>query len=343
MNLFLRVFGLAVMWTGLSSAATCVGVNCEILDTIARRNGLSLPVILGAIQGNIIDPIVDTQSKTAAWEGGMLDFTPAGAQGGVKVTLWGGLSWGYIPLSGAFYGSTYNSTYINGALRAGSSVEFPITQEDEVIVNFALWNGPSDLGTGLMNLESNETDVRLGVGLRHFLFRNRWASFYVGTGVVAAHRDLSVRRYAGMNVNIITSYGRVGWRGEETYDEKVTFISVPTTLGTSVTLHGLTLSLDGTLNMISQAGTVTIGKRGPVGPFFGDSGFYNIGIISSSDISSTNVWPVARVGIEWNVFSDLALMGNWNPKIGRYPQHVGAGIGWKFLEAQEAQVREISF
>ena len=110
-----------------------------------------------------------------------------------------------------------------------------------------------------------------------------------------------------------------------------------------MTLYGMTLSLDVTLNMISQAGTVTIGKRGPVGPFFGDSGFYNIGIISSSDISSTNVWPVARVGIEWNVFSDLALMGNWNPKLGRYPQHVGAGIGWKFLEAQEVQVRELSF
>jgi hypothetical protein len=342
MNFFFRALGIATLWTSLSSAATCVGANCEILDTIARRNGLSLPMILGAIQGNIIDPIVDTQSKTAAWEGGMLDFTPSGAQGGVKVTLWGGVSWGTVPISSAFYGSSYNSTYINGALRIGSSIEFPVTKDDEVIVNFALWNGPTDFGTGLMNLESHETDVRLGLGLRHFLYRNRWTSFYLGTGIVAARHDLSAN-YVGMTINIITRFGSVGWKGTESYEEKITYVSLPTTLGTSVSLYGLTLSLDGTLNMISQSGTVTISKWGPVGPFFGDNGFYNIGVTSSSDVSSTNVWPVARVGLEWNVFSDLNLMGNWNPKIGRYPQHVGAGIGWKFLKYQECEVREISF
>lgn len=330
-------------WSGLSHGAICVGVNCELLDSVAKSHGLSLPDILGEIQGNIIDPVVDTQSKTAAWEGGMLDFSPAGAQGGVKVTLWGGASWGTVPVRGEFFGSAYRSTYINGSLRVGSSMEFPVTKDLETVVNANFWSGPTDFGTSVLDVSSRETDMRFGLGTRYFIFRNPWSSFYVGSGVVLGRKDLSVT-FSGTSININSPYGRVGWRGEETYEEKLTYISFPSSVGTSLTFRSLTVSLVGYLNLISQTGTSKVSKWGPVGPFFGVSGFYNIGVSSTSDIGSTGLWPIARVSAEWNIFSDMSLMGNWNPKMGRYPQHAGIGVGWRFLNSPiDLDQRELSF
>lgn len=330
MNLTIRA-GVAIWaWSGISSAAICIGVNCTLLDGIAQSSGTSLTNILGEIQGNIIDPVVSSQGKMAAWEGGLLDFSPAGAQGGVKITLWGGVAWDNIPTRGAFFGVPYSSSYITGAIHIGSSIEFPVTNDDEMIANLTLWDGPSDLGLGQTDMTSEETNVRIGCGFRHFINRNKWTSFYVGTGLAIGRRTLSAK-LSGTNVRIGTPFGRVSWQGEESYDEKLSYFSFPSMLGMSLQLRNITISVDGTINIISQFGTANIAKWGPVGPFFGSAGFYNIGVISSANIDSINIWPFIKLGIEWNAFSDFHVLGNWNPKMGSYPQHAGLGLGWLFL------------
>lgn len=335
MNLFVRA-GIAVwVWGGISSAATCVGVNCMLLDGIAQSSGTSLASILGELQGNIIDPVVSSQGKMAAWEGGLLDFSPTGAQGGIKITLWGGITWDTIPTRGAFFGVPYSSSYTTGAIHIGSAIEFPVTNNNEMIGNLTLWNGPSDLGLGRVDMTSEETNVRVGYGFRHFINRNRWTSFYVGTGFIIGRRTLSAKML-GTNVRIGTPFGPVSWQGEETYNEKLSYFSFPSTIGMSLQLRNITISIDGTINIISQSGAASVEKWGPVGPFFGSAGFYNIGVISSANIGSTNIWPIIKLGIEWNAFSDFHILGNWNPKLGSYPQHASLGVGWLFLTRRSA-------
>ena len=326
------------LWTVNSSAAICVGKNCDLLDSVAKKSGVSLQDVLDNVQGNIIDPVVDSQSKMATWEGGMLDFTPSGTSGGVKVTLWGSTSFDSIPVSGRFFGSSYDTVYSTGILRLGTSVEVPMGDSTDLIANGTFWYGPSDFGTGYIDGDSNETFVRAGLGIRHTLQRSSWHTFYLTSGLLGGTRKMKAD-FPGNTVNIKTAIGTVRWRGIESFEEVITFLSIPSTIGSSLSLWNLTASADLGLSLAGQLGRISVSKMGPVGPFFGESGFYNVGVVSDDAATQFVVWPTVRLGIEWKITSKMRMMGNWNPKLGQSPQHAAVGLGWQFMRLSNLESR----
>ena len=140
--------------------------------------------------------------------------------------------------------------------------------------------------------------------------------------------------FNGTNIKIVTNVGKVGWQGVESYEETTYFLSAPATFGGSVSLWNVTISADVGGRIIGQSGSIAVGKNGPVGPFFGESGYFGIGVTSDRDITSIQVWPVIRLGIEWNPLKQVSMMGNWQPKIGEYPQQISGGVGWQFLKTR---------
>jgi hypothetical protein len=315
----------------MASSAVCVGKNCELLDTILASKGIPLGVVLNEIQGNIIDPILDSQMTMATWENGMLDFSPAGSPEGLKVTMWGGTSWDNVPVNGKLFGTKYSSEYSTGAMSLGGAVEYPLSRDTELILNAGVWRGPTDYGLSIVRGTSEETTIRLGGGLKHYIERWNSISVYFAGGLILGGRHAKID-FEGTNVRISMNQEVLGWRGVESYEERAYFFSTPMMLGGNVKIWDITLSADVGARLVSQIGSTQVGKYGPVGPFFGTTGYYNIGISSDRDITTMQIWPILRFGIEWNPISKVSILGNWQPKIDKYPNQVSGGIGWQFLK-----------
>lgn len=328
----LRTAFAALLLASTTQAAVCIGKNCELLDSISSSKGMPLQTILDNIQRNIVDPIVNSQSMMASWQGGILDYSPEGSSGGIKVTVWGGTSLDTIHVSGNFFGASYSAGYRTGITRTGVGLEIPLTETSDLILNGTFWKGPSDYGTGYMEGTSEETNIRIGAGLRKSVFWNDWSSFYFSSGLLVGKRDFTAT-FSGVDVRIKTPYGLVGWQGEETYDETVSFISLPASLGGRLKIWDITILGETGARIIGQRGNAKVQKWGAVGPFFGQNGFYNIGLFDQRNTDVIGVWPTARIGLELKTEYDLSIMGNWQPKLGEQPQYFSAGIGVQFLKS----------
>lgn len=335
MRLFTGLIFALIFLSSTASAAVCVGKNCELLESIASSKGLSMQSILDNIQGNIIDPIVDSQSRMVAWEGGMLDYSPAGSQNGIKVTLWGGTSFNWVSSRANFFGKEISSEYTTGIIRIGAASEIQISNSTDLILNAGFWYGDPDYGTGFIIGTNSEKTARLGVGTRHTFMNFGITKLYFTAGVLAGIRHFDTA-YEGSKFLLRTPLGEVGWSGIESYSEEAAFISTPLTIGGNLKFWRLTLNAEAGARYSYQIGQISIGKFGPVGPFFGQSGFYNIGVSSARSVDSMQIWPILRLGFEWNVFSDMSVLGNWQPKIENSPHHLSVGAGWKFLSEDSA-------
>lgn len=332
MRLITRLIFASIFATSTASAAICVGKSCELLESIAGSKGISLQSILDNIQGNIIDPIVDSQSRMVAWEGGMLDYSSAGSQNGVKVTLWGGSSFNWVFSQINFFGKEIRTEYTTGIIRIGGATEIPLSNSTDLILNAGFWYGDPDYGTGYIMGVNNEKTARMGVGTRYTFLNAGMTKLYFTAGAVGGIRYFDTS-YEGSKFLLKTPIGEVGWSGVESYNEEAVFISTPFTAGGNLKLWQVTLSSEVGARFSYQTGQIIVGKYGPVGPFFGQSGFYNIGVSSEKTIESQQIWPILRVGFEWNAFSDMSVLGSWHPKLGSNPHHLAAGVGWKFLSA----------
>ncbi len=332
MNLTCRVLGVVALWTSVASSAICVGKNCALLESVTAAKGIPLQVVLDEIQGNIIDPILDSQVTMATWENGMLEFSPAGASEGLKVTMWGGTSWSNVPVNGKLFGTSYSSEYSTGAMSLGGVLEYPLSRDTELILNAGAWRGPTDYGLNIVQGTSGETTLRLGGGLRHYIERHEHASIYFAGGLIVGGRQAKID-FEGTNIRIVINRDSLGWRGVETYEETAYFFSTPLMFGGNIKFWDITLSADLGARLVGQMGSTQVGKYGPVGPFYGTSGYYNIGVSSDRDITAMQVWPILRFGIEWNPISKVSILGNWQPKIDKYPNQVSGGIGWQFLKS----------
>jgi hypothetical protein len=267
------------------------------------------------------------------WEGGMLDYSPAGSQDGIKVTLWGGTSFNWVSSQANFFGREIRTEYTTGIIRIGAATEVPLSSSTELILNAGFWYGDPDYGTGYIIGTNNEKTARLGAGARHTFLNAGMTKLYFTAGVVGGIRYFDTS-YEGSKFLLKTPIGEVGWSGIESYNEEAVFVSTPLTVGGNLKLWRVTLNAEAGARYSYQVGKISIGKFGPVGPFFGQSGFYNIGVSSERSIESMQIWPILRLGFEWNVFSDMSVLGNWHPKLGSNPHHLAAGVGWKFLSAK---------
>lgn len=325
---FLSLISVALPAEG----AVCIGQNCELLRSVVERTGVPLEAVLGEVQGNIIDPIVDSQGNMASWEGGSLDVTPRGSGGGVKVTLWGGTSFSWIATNSSILGNTFNTTFPTGIARMGGSIELPLTPTTDGIINIGFWHGDPGYGSGAVKGTNEETAARLGGGFRTRLFEGSHTSIFLSSGFILGFRRFSTEYDDGKTMGIRTGLGRIGWNGAEKYSDSVAFASLPATLGGTLKAWDLTLSAEGGGVASYQVGQYYVEKFGPAGPFFGTSGYYNIGLASNGSLEGAQLWPLVRIGLEWNFVGGGSIIGNWHPKLGDRPHHIGAGLGWQFLK-----------
>lgn len=327
MRLLLALAVVGSLVTGTASAATCIGRNCELLDTVAKSAGLSLDQILTEIDRNIVDPIVDSQKSIASWEGGMLQFTPRGSEGTVKVTLWGGGAWKYVDISNTVFGASVNFGYYTGNSSLALGVELPVDKRTDLILNGAFWSGASDYGLGISQENMRETSGRFGIGLRQKIYSVGITDVFTTGGFVIGHRD-SDMTLAGSTVAIKYPGGRVSWTGEEKYSEKSTYISVPVLLGVSFDTPGVTLTVAGGGGLIYQHGRIDLSKWGPVGPY---GGYYNVGAASGRNTTGFALIPMVILGAETGLERGPSLSVNFRPGLNGSPMGGSVGIGWKFL------------
>jgi hypothetical protein len=330
MRFFSCLSAALLLISNVSHAATCIGQNCALLEEIALKNGVDLSSVIENIDRNIIDPIVDSQGKMAAWEGGMLDYSASGSDGGIKIFFWGASSFNWVQTQSNFFGRDYKAEYATGIVRIGASSEIPLSQSTDLVLNGAFWSGNPDYGTGFMIGETHEKTYRIGIGIKKTYFQWTGVKIYSSSGLIFGSREFQTA-YEGSKIVLRTPAGVIGWSGIEKYSDSVDYFSIPFTFGAVAKWGDVSLGVESGARYSIQGGTYQVEKFGPVGPFFGQSGFYNIGFSSSSSLERSEIWPIARINLEWNFYSDAIFAGNWSPKIGSNPHHVAGGFGWKFL------------
>lgn len=313
--------------TQTASSAVCIGKNCDLIDYAAKSAGLSLNQILSELDRNIVDPIVDSQRNIASWEGGLIQFTPRGSEGSVKLTLWGGGAWRYVDINSTVFGASVNFGYYTGNSSLALGVELPIDKKTDLILNGAFWSGSSDYGLGLSQEDMRETSGRFGLGVRQKFYSEGIVSAFVLGGFVIGHRE-SDMTLAGKTVAIRMPSGRLTWTGEEKYSEKSTYVSTPMLLGVSFNTPWITLTASGGGSIVFQQGNIGLSKWGPVGPY---GGYYNVGAASDKDISGFTLIPMVTLGAETGLERGPSLSVNFRPGLNNSPMGGSVGIGWKFL------------
>lgn len=313
--------------TRTTSAAVCIGKNCELIDLAAKSIGLSLDRILSEIDRNIVDPIVDSQRTIASWEGGMLQFTPRGSESSIKVTLWAGGAWRYVDVNNTMLGASVNFGYYTGNSSLALGVELPINKNADLILNGAFWSGSSDYGLRLTREDVRETSGRFGIGVRQKFYSVGITDAFVLGGFVIGHRE-SGMTLAGSTVSIRYPGGRLTWTGEEKYSEKSTYVSIPILLGVAFNMPWVTLSVAGGGGVIFQQGKIDLSKWGPVGPY---GGYYNVGAASERDTTGLALVPMVTLGAETGLERGPNVAINFRPGFNNFPMGGSVGIGWKFL------------
>lgn len=327
MRTLLALLTAGSLISGAARSAVCVGKNCELIDLAAKSAGLSLNQVLSELDRNIVDPIVDSQRNIASWEGGLIQFTPRGSEGSVKLTLWGGGAWRYVDINSTVFGASVNFGYYTGNSSLALGVELPIDKKTDLILNGAFWSGSSDYGLGLSQEDMRETSGRFGLGVRQKFYNEGIASAFVLGGFVIGHRE-SDMTLAGSTVSIRYPGGRLTWSGEEKYSEKSTYVSTPALLGVAFNLPGVTLFMTGGGSVIFQQGRIDLSKWGPVGPY---GGYYNVGASSEKDTAGFALVPVVSLGAETGIERGPSLSLNFRPSLDNSPMGGSVGIGWKFL------------
>lgn len=327
MRSLLALVTAGLLVTETASGAICVGKNCDLIDLVARNAGLSLNQILSEIDRNIVDPIVDNQKGIASWEGGMLQFTPRGSEGGVKVTLWGNGAWKHVDINSTVLGASVNFGYYTGNSSLSLGVELPMNKKTDLVLNGSFWSGSSDYGTGISRENMRETSGRFGIGFRQKFYSSEVTDAFLLGGFVIGHRE-SEMSLGGTSMSIRHPGGRVTWSGEENYSEKATYVSTPILLGVTFNIPGVSLSASGGGSVIYQQGRIDLTKWGPVGPF---GGYYNVGAVSDRDTSGFTLVPMITLGAETGLERGPSLSVNFRPSLNNSPMGGSVGIGWKFL------------
>lgn len=332
--------GLLVSQT--ASSAICVGKNCELINSAAEEAGFSLNQILAEIDTNIVYPVVNVQRKLVSWEGGLIQFTPRGAENTVKVTLWGAGAWKQVNIDATRlsryvdfnisrdYYSEINSqsfSYYTGNASLLFGIELPINKNTDLILNGGFWAGPIDYGLGISRENIQETSGRFGIGVRQKIYSVGIADAFVLGGFVFGHRETDMT-VAGTKIMIRYSGGSVTWEGEEKYFEKVTYVATPALLGIAFNTPWLTLSAAAGGSVIFQRGNIIMSKRGPVGPY---GGYHNIGALSDVDISEIALVPTVTLGAESGVEKGPSVTVSFRPGFNNMPTGGSLGLGWKFL------------
>jgi len=314
-----KLFTITFLFLTISSLswgdAKCIGdTSCKIIGDASVAVGLSLPIILGELDNNIVKHIEENQNAAQADELTRIMYTPNGSTGGTKISLGGSLVLGKEKLRTSVIG--YPFTYDQ---KPGSSTPVLIVEWGELqrnhILNLGLKIGPTDYGTGLINLQSEHLILRAGYGERILLLGDEHTSFSLLLGGTYAYSHLSVASSPGSVINAITQYGRVQWEGDEKYSHAVHILGATGLLVSRARWENFTIGLDVGATPTYAWGNNSLSKTGIIGPFFGVSGFFNIGVETSSSVNFFALVPRLNLTEEWEFYPGSTLSLSYGPPL----------------------------
>ena len=293
----------------------CIGdTSCKIIGDASIAAGLSLPIILGELDNNVVKPIEANQNIAQTDELTRIMYTPNGSDGNTKISLGGSLVLGEKKLQASVIGHPFVYEQKTGSTTPVIIVEWGELHRNHIL-NLGFKMGPIDYVTGLINLESEHLVIRAGYGERILLLGNEAASLSLLLGGAYAYSHLSALSSPGSTINIITQYGQVKWEGDEKYSHALHVIGATGLLVSRMRLKNFTIGLDAGLTPTYSLGYNSLSKVGAIGPFFGLSGFFNVGVETSSHINLFTLIQRLNLTEEWEFTPNSTLSLSYGPPL----------------------------
>jgi len=328
---FIALFSFG-LFSSVSMAAECIGNTiCPIIDEqIRARTGISLNNVLDNIDSQITHPIIENQEKLVLNEMSQIKVTPRGTtrENETRLSLHLGGNIGSVIIDSNIFNVTNVDEQFLGTQSATFLLEQRINRNNDLIVNIGYWNGSSDLGTGLLEVNTDEKNIKLLLGDRYFFSRGDMFGSYLLGALSIGGRNFSLSR-SGQTIE--ARFNRsANWKGEEKYDEKILYGSAPFVGGIYLSSWGLTLSAQLGLIASFSNGRATISKFGIIGPLYRDMGYFNVGAVSTKELNSFALFQYASTGLEYSFDSGLIVSAEFRPKFGNAPIGGSIGVGWSY-------------
>lgn len=282
----------------------CIGNNsCQILDDAAKKSNLSINNILNELSDGIIIPIIQNQSSISIINISKTSFSLNGVDEdnyrfGINITS----TWLKQDIKSNILGLPFNGTYIFGGSKPTLFLEIPNDNKYfNTILNVSYWDGPIDYGTKITdNIFLKESTF--SISERYFFIKNKTFDLSIISGILLGNRKLNLSE-EGTNFTVRTNYGLIGWSGQETFDQNTTLIGVPSYLINSIKLYNFTLSGLLQYNIVYSNDIYKITKNGKIGPFLGETGYFNTGIESNESIKKFHIFPDYGVSLEYKILN----------------------------------------
>lgn len=296
----------------------CVGnTSCGMIDNISKKVGLSLPIILDELNNNIVIPIESNEERSVADDLSHIITTPTTLlPGQLKLSIAGNLVLGSVPIKSRILGYPFVYNQMPGSVTPNFVIEIGGKQSD-IIINIGGKFGPADLGLGITTYTTSTASFKSAFAKRIHILKNETFSLVFLFGMSYGYSEMNVSTNPGATISIYTNYGKVGWQGNENYTHFLHVIgSTYTIIGT--VKHGeTTFGLDLGITQANILGKNTFAKYGVVGPFLGTTGFFNVGVESSSYLSDAIIIPRINLSGEWEYTPD------W---------YIGCSYGTQFID-----------
>ena len=311
-----RIPLLLLTFASLASAEViCVGeTSCRTIDESARASGLSLPVILGELDNNIVKRVEGNQNRAQADDLTRIVYSPEGSTGNIKLSLGGTFILGVEKINTNVIGYPFNYVQLPGSTSPVLAVEWGESQRNHIF-NFGFKWGPIDYGTGFANLQSHHFLIRGGYGERYRIFGNEQTSLSLLLGTTYSYSYLNSLSSPGSIINVNTQYGPVGWEGDEKYSHSVHILGVTGLLIGKVRWGSLTLGADTGVTPTYSWGNNSLSKTGVVGPFLGNSGYFNIGVETFAPVNLSTWVPRMNLTEEWEFLPGSTLALAYGPPL----------------------------
>jgi len=328
---FVALFSFGLL-SGVSMAAQCIGNTiCSMLDEqIKSRSRTSLNNILDNIEDQITYPIINEQENLVLNEATQIRVTPRGTtrENETRLSLHLGGSIGSVTINSNFFNVFSNYEQFLGTQSATFLLEQRINYNNDLIINIGFWNGSSDLKTKLLQADLDEKNIKFLLGDRYFFLRGDVFGSYLLTAFSVGTRNFSFSRN-GETFKIGINH-KSTWEGEEKYNQRSLYGSVPLISGFYLSSWGLTLSAQFGLIAAFSNGRATITKIGPIGPIYENIGYFNVGMISTKELDNFTLFQCASTGLEYSFDSGLVVSTEFRPKLGNAPMGGSIGIGWSY-------------
>lgn len=328
---FVAFFSVGLL-SNLSLAAECIGNSiCQTLGGIIEtKTGMTLNNVLDQIDNQISFPIIESQEKLVLNEMSQIKITPRGTlkENETKLTLHLGGNFDSMKIKYTFFNETNFNEQFLGTQSSTFLLEHRINHNNDLIINIGYWNGSSDLGMNLLEVNTDEKNIKLSLGDRFFFVRNDIFGAYVLGAFSLGGRNFILSREGKTFQTKFNNYAT--WSGEEKYNEKIMYGSAPFIGGVYLSSYGLTLSMQYGLIPSFSTGKVTISKFGVIGPVFEDIGYFNVGVNSTKQTNNFVLFHHASAGIEYSFNNGMTISGEFRPKFENSPIGASIGIGWSF-------------